>query len=99
MIRVKLQAVMRTAFALLFLVKINGSFLKAEEKWIGKCEPMEAIKLIEIELGKGKDIKQAFQEVVKARKFDGSKACITFIREAAMNNMDTYPRTFKALWR
>ena len=36
--------------------------------------------------------------MIKAKVFDGSKACITFIRETSMTMRDPYPRAFKSLW-
>ena len=36
--------------------------------------------------------------MIKAKVFDGSKACITFIRETSMIMRDPYPRAFKSLW-
>ena len=34
----------------------------------------------------------------KAKMFEGSKECITFIRETSMSTRDTYPRAFTLLW-
>ena len=77
---------------------LKHSPVLANEKWIGKCEPLEAVKILEAELAKGKSMEQAFEAVVKGRKIDGSKACFTFIRETSMENMDAYPKTFQSLW-
>ena len=38
------------------------------------------------------------QMMIKAKVFDGSKACISFIRETSMTMRDTHPSAFKALW-
>ena len=49
-------------------------------------------------LTEGKTDAEAFAAVVEARSFNGSKACIDFIREASMNMREGYPRTFQSLW-
>nr|ABD96287.1 unknown [uncultured marine type-A Synechococcus GOM 3O6] len=49
-------------------------------------------------LTEGKTDAEAFAAVVEARSFDGSKACIDFIREASMNMRKGYPKTFQSLW-
>ena len=54
---------------------------------LGPCEPAEAVKIID-----------TMQIMIKAKVFDGSKACITFIRETSMSMRDSYPRAFKSLW-
>ena len=46
---------------------------------LGACEPAEAVKIIDTNLGQGKTLQQAMQMMIKAKVFDGSKACITFI--------------------
>ena len=65
---------------------------------LGPCEPTEAVKIIDTSLGQGKTLQQAMQMMIKAKVFDGSKACITFIRETSMSMHDSYPRAFKSLW-
>ena len=65
---------------------------------LGPCEPAEAVKIIDTSLGQGKTLQQAMQMMIKAKVFDGSKACITFIRETSMSMRDSYPRAFKSLW-
>ena len=65
---------------------------------MGKCNPAQAIKIMEAELFRGKNLKQAFELVIKNKAFDGSKACITFIREEAMKSRESTPLIFKKLW-
>ena len=65
---------------------------------LGPCEPAKAVKIIDTSLGQGKTLQQAMQMMIKAKVFDGSKACITFIRETSMSMRDSYPRAFKSLW-
>ena len=65
---------------------------------LGPCEPAKAVKIIDTSLGKGKTLQQAMQMMIKAKVFDGSKACITFIRETSMTLRDSYPKAFKSLW-
>ena len=64
---------------------------------IGKCNPAQAIKLMGAELSRGKNLQQAFELVIKNIAFDGSKACITFIREEAMKSRELTPLIFKKL--
>ena len=70
----------------------------APQQWIGRCEPVNAVVVMNQALTKGKTDPEAFAEVVAARLFDDSKACIDFIREASMNMREGYPRTFQSLW-
>ena len=65
---------------------------------LGHCEPAKAVKIIDTSLVEGKTLQQAMQMMIKAKVFDGSKACITFIRETSMTMRDSYPKAFKALW-
>ena len=65
---------------------------------LGPCEPAKAVKIIDTSLGQGKTLQQAMQMMIKAKVFDGSKACITFIRETSMSMLDSCPRAFKSLW-
>ena len=65
---------------------------------MGKCNPPKAVKIMEMELSRGKNLQQAFELVIKEKAFDGSKACITFIREEAMKSRDSAPLIFKKLW-
>ena len=65
---------------------------------LAPCEPAEAVKIIDTRLGQGKTLQQAMQMMIKAKVFDVSKACITFIRETSMSMRDSYPRAFKSLW-
>ncbi len=65
---------------------------------MGKCNPAQAVKIMDAELSRGKNLQQAFELVIKNKAFDGSKACITFIREEAMKARESSPHTFKKLW-
>ena len=65
---------------------------------MGKCNPPQAIKIMEAELSRGKNLQQAFELMIKQKAFDGSKACITFIREEAMKARESAPLIFKKLW-
>ena len=65
---------------------------------MGQCNPAQAIKIMEAELSRGKNLQQAFELVIKNKAFDGSKACITFIREEAMKSRESTPLIFKKLW-
>ena len=87
----------------LLLLSTAAKFLVAEvsqspEKWIGRCEPVNAVVVMNQALTEGKTDAEAFAAVVEARSFDGSKACIDFIREASMNMREGYPKTFQSLW-
>ena len=68
------------------------------KQWIGRCEPVNAVVIMNQVLTEGKTDAEAFAAVVEARSFDGSKACIDFIREASMNMRKGYPKTFQSLW-
>ena len=65
---------------------------------MGKCNPAQAVKIMDTELSRGKNLQQAFELVIKKKAFDGSKACITFIREEAMKARESSPHIFKKLW-
>ena len=65
---------------------------------MGLCNPTQAIKIMEAELSRSKNLQQAFELVIKNKAFDGSKACITFIREEAMKSRESTPLIFKKLW-
>ena len=71
---------------------------QSPKQWIGRCEPVNAVVIMNQALTEGKTDAEAFAAVVEARSFDGSKACIDFIREASMNMREGYPKTFKSLW-
>jgi len=84
----------------LVVMVIVGSVLSpaARALQLGPCEPAKAVKIIDTSLEKGKTLQQAMELMIKEKVFDGSKACITFIRETSMTMRDPYPRAFKALW-
>ena len=93
---------MMTSLTLL-LFSTTANLLVAEafqspETWIGRCEPVNAVVIMNQALMEGKTDAEAFAAVVEARSFDGSKACIDFIREASMNMREVYPKTFQSLW-
>ena len=91
-----------TSLSLLFLSSaaqlLVAEVSQSPEKWIGRCEPINAVVIMNQALTEGKTDEEAFAAVVEARSFDGSKACIDFIREASMNMREGYPRTFQSLW-
>ena len=90
---------LRALFGLLLLslaLTVLSSAARALE--LGRCEPTEAVMIIDTALGEGKTLQQAMQMMIKAKVLDGSKACITFIRETSMSMRDTYPRAFTSLW-
>ena len=84
----------------LVVMVIVGSVLSSAARalQLGPCEPAKAVKIIDTSLEKGKTLQQAMELMIKEKVFDGSKACITFIRETSMTMRDPYPRAFKALW-
>ena len=90
---------MRALVGLLLLsiaLSVLSSATRAQE--LGRCEPTKAVKIIDGALGEGKTLQQAMEMMIKAKVFDGSKACITFIRETSMSMRDQYPKAFKSLW-
>ena len=85
----------------LFLLTAGFSVSHAEEPEpliLGKCDPVNALETLDAELKQGKTLDQAMTMVIKKRQFDGSKACITFIREAAMQKRESAPNAFEKLW-
>ena len=87
---------MRALNGVLLLSIAFSSAARALE--LGPCEPAKAVKIIDTSLEEGKTLQQAMEVMIKAKVFDGSKACITFIRETSMTMRDPYPRAFKSLW-
>ena len=90
---------MRALVGLLLLsmaLSVLSSATRAQE--LGRCEPTKAVKIIDGALAQGKTLQQAMEMMIKAKVFDGSKACITFIRETSMSMRDPYPKAFKSLW-
>ena len=65
---------------------------------MGQCNPPQAIKIMEAELSRGKNLQQAFELMIKQKAFDGSKACITFIGEEAMKSRGSATLIFQKLW-
>lgn len=89
---------MRTLLGLLMLSIASSVASGSHAQELGRCEPSEAVKIIDGALVEGKSLEQAMELMIKAKVFDGSKACITFIRETSMTLRDPYPRAFKSLW-
>ena len=90
---------MRALVGLLLLsmaLSVISSAARALE--LGRCEPTKAVQIIDTALGEGKTLQQAMELMIKAKVFDGSKACITFIRETSMTMRDPHPRAFESLW-
>jgi len=90
---------MRALVGLLLLsmaLSVLSSAARALE--LGRCEPAKAVQIIDTALGEGKTLQQAMELMIKAKVFDGSKACITFIRETSMTMRDPHPRAFESLW-
>ena len=65
---------------------------------LGQCDPVGAMKTLDAGLKKGKSLNDSMTMVIKSKQFDGSKACITFIREASMERRESAPHAFKKLW-
>ena len=65
---------------------------------LGRCEPAQAVKIIDSALNQNKTLNDAMQLMIKAKVFDGSKACISFIRETSMSMREQHPKAFRALW-
>ena len=90
---------MRALVGLLLLsIALNVLSSASHALELGRCEPTKAVKIIDTALGKGKTLQQAMELMIKAKVFDGSKACITFIRESSMTMRDPHPRAFESLW-
>ena len=90
---------MRTFVGLLLLsiaLSVLSSASRAQE--LGRCEPSTAVKIIDGALVQGKTLQQAMEMMIKAKVFDGSKTCITLIRESSMSMRVPYPKAFKMLW-
>ena len=65
---------------------------------LGKCDPVGAVKTLDAGLKEGKSLNDSMLLVIKSKQFDGSNACITFIREASMERRESSPYAFKKLW-
>ena len=90
---------MRALVGLLLLSMAPGVLSSAARALeLGRCEPAKAVQIIDTALGKGKTLQQAMELMIKAKVFDGSKACITFIRETSMTMREPHPRAFESLW-
>ena len=64
----------------------------------GKCDPIGAVKTLDTGLKKGKSLNDSMVMVINNKQFDGSNSCITFIREASMEQRESAPYAFKKLW-
>ena len=90
---------MRALVGLLLLsIALSAISSASRAQELGRCEPTKAVKIIDGALGEGKTLQQAMEMMIKAKVFDGSKACITFIRETSMTMRDAHPSAFKSLW-
>ena len=90
---------MRALVGLLLLsMALNVISSAARALELGRCEPAKAVQIIDTALVEGKTLQQAMELMIKAKVFDGSKACITFIRETSMTMRDPHPRAFESLW-
>ena len=95
---------MRALVGLLLLsiaLSVLSSASRAQQphvQQLGRCEPSKAVKIIDGALDKGKTLHEAMTMMIKAKVFDGSKACITFIRESSMSMRDSHPSAFRSLW-
>ena len=90
---------MRALVGLLLLsmaLSVLSSAARALE--LGRCEPAKAVQIIDTALGEGKTLQQAMELMIKAKVLDGSKGCITFIRETSMTMRDPHPKAFESLW-
>ena len=77
-------------------LSVLSSASRAQE--LGRCEPSKAVKIIDGALVQGKTLQQAMEMMIKAKVFDGSKTCITLIRESSMSMRDSNPSAFRSLW-
>ena len=84
----------------LLLLSVALSLLSSASRAqaLGRCEPSKAVKIIDGALDQGKTLQQAMEMMIKAKVFDGSKTCITLIRESSMSMRVPYPKAFKMLW-
>ena len=84
----------------LLLLSIALSVLSSASRAqaLGRCEPSKAVKIIDGALEQGKTLQQAMEMMIKAKAFDGSKTCITLIRESSMTMRDSHPNAFRSLW-
>ena len=93
------QGKMRALLGLLLVsIGLNLTPSASRSQELGRCDPTKAVQIIDAALSKGKTLEQAMQLMIKAKVFDGSKACITFIRETSMSMRDPYPNAFESLW-
>ena len=89
---------MRALVGLLLSIAISVLSSAARAQAMGRCEPSKAVKIIDGDLEQGKTLQQAMEVMIKTKVFDGSKTCITLIRESSMNMREPYPKAFKMLW-
>ena len=91
----RLGFLLKAAF---FTVLLYAGTVGEASTAMGACNPDKAVKIMDAELSRGKNLQQAFELVIKNKAFDGSKACITFIREESMKSRESSPHIFKTLW-
>ena len=84
--------------ALLLRVALSVLSSAAQVLEMGPCDPAKAVKIVDTSLGERKTLQHAMEMMIQAKVFDGSKACITFIRETSMTMRDPFPRAFQSLW-
>jgi len=90
---------MRALVGLLLLsiaLSVISSASRAQE--LGRCDPSKAVEIIDAALNNGQTLQQAMETMIKAKVFDGSKTCITLIRESSMSMRDSHPNAFRSLW-
>ena len=83
---------------LLLPIALTVVSLASGAQELGRYAPSKALKIIDAALNKGQTLQQAMEVMIKAKVFDGSKACITFIRESSMGMRDSHPKAFQSLW-
>ena len=83
---------------LLLPIALTVVSLGSSAQELGRCAHSMAVKIIDAALNKGQTLQQAMEVMIKAKVFDGSKACIIFIRDSSMGLRDSHPRALKSLW-
>ena len=83
---------------LLLSIALSVLSSAARAQAMGRCEPSKAVKIIDDGLEQGKTLQQAIEVMIKTKVFDGSKTCITLIRESSMSMRDSHPSAFRSLW-
>ena len=89
---------MRALVGLLLSLALSVLSTAAQTQAMGRCEPSKAVKIIDGDLEQGKTLQQAMEVMIKTKVFDGSKTCITLIRESSTSMRDSNPSAFRSLW-